>query len=88
MHQTQFEVKTVRCFEHILKWSLKRRNEKIYMHFIAENKKHKVCKLNKAIRGLKQIARQWFNKIDDVIKTNTIDRNTINVFITLTRKIG
>lgn len=47
-------------------------DEEIYMEqpelFVQEATKRKVCKLHKAIYGLKQSGRQWFKCIDAVIK--------------------
>jgi len=45
--------------------------ETIYMSqpegFIKENARHLVCKLNKAIYGLKQSSRMWYDKITDTL---------------------
>ena len=43
-------------------------DEKIYMQqpegFVAPDKEHMVCKLNKRLYGLKQAPRQWYKKFD------------------------
>lgn len=47
--------------------------EEIYMEqpegFVKKGSEHKVCRLNKAIYGLKQAGRQWFKRLRNSMKT-------------------
>ena len=39
-----------------------------YLGFEVEGQEHKVCKLIKALNGLKQAPRAWYAKMDDYLK--------------------
>lgn len=66
--------------------------EEIYMEqpegFIEEATKGKVCKLNKAIYGLKQAGRQWFKRIDSVIKEFGLNQSKYDQCIYYVRNEG
>lgn len=56
--------------------------EDIYMHIsksleTAQNQR-KVCKLNKALYGIKQVPRQWYAKIYDYLTNDLNFNSTIN----------
>ena len=66
MHVHHVDVKTAYLHSEL--------KDEIYMlqpdGYIEENKKGKVCKLNKSIYGLKQTAREWNNKISETLKSD------------------
>jgi len=45
--------------------------------FIVEGKEDKVCKLSKAIYGLKDVPRTWYNRIDDYLITLVFDKSLL-----------